>query len=229
MKRTLYLIIVLINATIVSAQDISFKIDSLIFRDNFNTTDTSNWMIEKPNSLNEIVARKNGTLLFDTYGGVTAWYVHELTGNYYIRFKRTIIVNGGKNDRLSDCNVFWMATDPVHNWSYNRKGDFSEYDSLSMYYVGMGGNYNATTRFRRYDGKGEKKIIGEFTDSSHLLQANKEYLFEIIVKDGRTQFKVDGQSYFSFTDPQPFTNGWFALRSTRSRQEVDDVEIWRIR
>lgn len=229
MKRITYSIIVLIHAAIVSAQEISVKKDSLIFRDDFNTADTSNWMIEKNNSPNEIVARRNGKLLFDTYGGVTAWFVHELTGNYYIRFKRTIIINGGKNDRLSDCNVFWMATDPLHNWSFKRKGDFGEYDSLSMYYVGMGGNYNTTTRFRRYDGKGEKKIIGEFTDSLHLLQANKEYLFEIIVKDGRTQFKVDGQSYFYFTDPQPLSQGWFALRSTRSRQEIDDLEIWRIK
>jgi rhamnogalacturonan endolyase len=222
MKRLTCLTIGLINVAVVYAQDISFKRDSLLFRDEFNTNDTSNWMIEKTYSPNEIVARKNGKLLFDTHGGVTAWYVHELTGNYYIRFKRTIIINGGKNDRLSDCNVFWMATDPLHNWSFKRKGDFNEYDSLSMYYVGMGGNYNTTTRFRRYDGKGEKKIIGEFADSSHLLQANK-------VKDGRTQFKVDGQSYFSFADTQPLARGWFALRSTRSRQEVDDLEIWRIR
>jgi hypothetical protein len=230
MKRATCLLIVLMTvAGHTAAQDISFIKDTLIFQDNFNTADSSNWIIEKKHSPNEIAGRKNGKLLFDTYGGVTAWYAKELGGNYYISFKRTIIIDGGKNDRLSDCNVFWMATDPRHNLSFNRRGDFSEYDSLRMYYIGMGGNYNTTTRFRRYDGKGEKKIIGEYTDSLHLLKANKEYLFEIIVKDGQTVFKADGQIFFSFKDTQPLTRGWFAIRSTRSRQEIDDVEIWRIR
>ena len=210
----------------IAAQE--FVKDSLIFNDDFNKARTDHWIIEKTDSAQEKAIIENGKLLFDTYGGVTAWYKQELSGNYYIRFKRTIIMKGGKNDRVSDCNLFWMATDPLHNKLFQRKGAFNEYDSLSMYYVGMGGNYNSTTRFRKYDGKGDKKILGEFTDSPHLLQANKEYLFEIIVKNGTTQFKVDGQVYFSFTDPQLLTHGWFAFRSTRSRQEIDDLEIWRI-
>lgn len=229
MRTVLTIMSCLITAVYSHAQDVTFIKDSLLFRDDFDKTPSTDWIIEQSDAAGEKVARENGKLLFDTYGGVTAWYKQELSGNYYIRFIRKIIVAGGKNDRLSDCNQFWMATDPLHNKLFQRKGAFNEYDSLSMYYVGMGGNYNTTTRFRRYDGKGDKKIVGEFTDSLHLLQANKEYLFEIIVKNGTSLFKVDGQTYFSFTDTLPLTHGWFAFRSTRSRQEIDDFEVWRIR
>jgi hypothetical protein len=212
------------------AQLPSYTTDTLIVRDNFNMAfDSSRWLVEKPPATEEKVTVQDGKLLFDTYGGATVWLRKELSGNYLIRFRRKIIIGDGKNDRLSDCNQFWMATDPLHNKLFQRKGAFNEYDSLSMYYVGMGSNYNTTTRFRRYDGKGEKKILAEYADSLHLLQPNKEYLIEIIVKDGVSAFKVDGQVYFSFNDPEPLRRGWFAFRSTRSRQEIDDLEIYRIR
>lgn len=206
----------------------AYKTGDIIVADHFDKSiDTNRWAIEKPSKPEEKVTVQDGKLLLDTYDGATVWLRQELKGNYLIRFRRKIIMANGKNDRLSDCNQFWMATDPQNKF-FQRKGDFNEYDSLSMYYVGMGGNYNTTTRFRRYDGKGEKKILAEYSDSSHLLQPNKEYLIEIIVKDGVSTFKVDGQVYFSFKDPAALTHGFFAFRSTRSRQEIDDFEIFRI-
>jgi rhamnogalacturonan endolyase len=120
-----------------------------------------------------------------------------------------------------------MATDPKGKM-FTRFGGFAEYDSLNMYYTGMGGNYNKTTRFRKYN-NGDKKIIEEFSDSSHLLQANKEYLIEIIVKDSLVTFSVDGVVFFSWKDERPFTHGYFGIRSTRSRQEVDEINIYQLK
>lgn len=203
------------------------KKESVLFQENFTALDTSNWIVEKQKADSEIVIVKNGKLLIDTYGGATIWYKKELSGNIRITYKRKVMVDGGKNDRLSDLNNFWMATDPNGNM-FARHGGFAEYDSLNMYYVGMGGNYNKTTRFRKYNG-GDKKIIEEFTDSLHLLQANKEYFIEIVIKDGLVTFSVDGIVFFSWKDDQPLTHGYFGIRSTRSRQEVDEVNIYQLK
>ena len=200
----------------------------LLFEDDFTAPlDTAHWLIEKLNADSEMVGTKNGKLLIDTYGGATIWYKKELQGNIRITYKRKVLIAGGKNDRLSDLNQFWMATDPRKKM-FTRHGGFAEYDSLNMYYVGMGGNYNKTTRFRKYI-DGDKKIISEFTDSLHLLQANKEYFIEIVVQDSVVKFSADGVLYFTWKDEQPFTHGYFGIRSTRSRQEVDDIKIYQLK
>ena len=201
---------------------------SLLFADDFSTTLNNNtWLVEKQKADSEIVTTSNGKLLMDTYGGTTIWYKKELKGNIRISYKRKVIIDGGKNDRLSDLNQFWMATDPAGKM-FTRHGGFAEYDSLNMYYVGMGGNYNKTTRFRKYN-NGDKKIVAEYTDSLHLLQPNKEYLIEIVIKDGLVKFSIDGNVYFTWKDETPFTHGYFGIRSTRSRQEVDDVKIYQLK
>jgi rhamnogalacturonan endolyase len=206
-----------------------FTQDTLLFKDTFDKgIDTSNWIIEKAKADSEVVTVKNGKLLIDTYGGATVWYKKELSGNILISYKRKVIVDGGKNDRLSDLNQFWMVTDPVKNKLFKASGGFAEYDSLDMYYVGMGGNYNTTTRFRKYNG-GDKKIIKEYNDATHLLQANKEYIIQLIVKDGWVKYIVDGNEYFSWKDEKPYTHGYFGIRSTRSRQEIDDVQIYQLK
>ncbi len=199
--------------------------DSLLFQDNFSSSlNTADWFVEKQAGDAEFVTVKNGRLLIDTYGGATVWYKKELKGNIRISYKRKVIIEGGRNDRLSDANQFWMATDPAGKM-FTRHGGFAEYDSMNMYYVGMGGNYNKTARFRKYN-NGDKKIITEYTDTLHLLQPNKEYLIEISIKIGLIEFSVDGILFFSWKDEQPFKHGFFGIRSTRSRQEIDEVRMY---
>ena len=72
-----------------------------------------------------------------------------------IQYEATVVSAGGPNDRVSDLNSFWMATDPrtpEDLFAHDRSGKFAEYNLLDMYYVGLGGNGNTTTRFRRYIG-----------------------------------------------------------------------------
>lgn len=199
----------------------------LIFHDDFSQPlDTSIWKIEKSNKPGDAVYTYNGKLILDTYNGVTVWLRKELRGNILIDYKRKVIMNGMKNDRLSDLNQFWMTTDPHNSNLFTRKGGFKEYDSLCMYYVGMGGNYNSTTRFRKYDGKGEKSIIAEYNDSLHLLQPNTEYHIQISMYNGEITFTVNGIVYFHYTDKDPLTHGCFGIRSTRSRQEIEEISIY---
>ena len=204
--------------------------DSLLFSDDFeHALDTSVWLSEIAPQPPARVYTANGKLVLDTKGGVTVWLRKRLKGNLRIEYERTVPLEGSTNDRLSDLNQFWMAGDPRNPDLFTRNGVLEAYDSLLLYYVGMGGNSNKTTRFRKYEGNGERRLLQEYTDSSHLLQAGRTYHITTIVKDGTTQYMVDGQTWFSFTDPAPLREGYFGFRSTKSRQLIEGIKIYRIK
>lgn len=204
--------------------------DSLIFSDDFNgPLDSTLWVTELTHQPGETVYIKDGRLVLDTRGGVTVWLKKILQGNIRIEYDRTIPLGGQPHDRLSDLNQFWMAGDPRCSNLFTRNGVLESYDSLQLYYVGMGGNSNTTTRFRKYEGNGERRLLQEYTDSSHLLQAGKTYHITTIVKNGVTQYLVNGQLYFSYADPLPLREGYFGFRSTKSRQLIEGIKIYKIK
>jgi rhamnogalacturonan endolyase len=164
-------------------------------------------------------------LIIDVDDGATAWFNKKLFGNILIEYHRKVIVNDGPNDRLSDLNQFWMATDPRQENVFTRSGIFKEYDSLRLYYAGIGGNTNSTTRFRKYQGNGERTLSFDLQDEDHLLQPNKTYLIQLVVYNGTTKVFVDGEQYFSFTDDAPLTEGYFGFRTVKSHQEIDDFKV----
>jgi rhamnogalacturonan endolyase len=210
-KMMKQLLILLLFSQIALAQNISFK----------TPLDTTLWKAEIAPSPGSRVYTAKGRLVLDTKGGVTVWLNKELGDNFTIEYKRTVVVDGGVNDRLSDLNMFWMAQQP----GFQRHGVLEEYDSLQLYYVGIGGNTNSTTRFRKYEGTGERRLIREYTDSAHLLKANHTYTIRIVVKNGTSSVFVDGVQYFTYTDPQPLHKGYFGFRSTWSRQIISDFKI----
>jgi len=212
--------------TIVDAQ---FEKGTLIYADDFNDAlDSSKWIVEMASAPNSSVYNQKGNLVLDTKGGVTVWFNHLLTNNIRIEYDRKVVVAGGVNDRLSDLNQFWMALDPRNANLFTRSGVLESYDSLQLYYLGMGGNSNRTTRFRKYEGNGQRTLIQEFTDSTHLLQPNKIYHITIIVNNGTTSFWVDDKCYFTYNDPAALKEGYFGFRSTKSRQEVSRFRVYQL-
>ncbi|OCX50679.1 methyltransferase [Mucilaginibacter sp. PPCGB 2223] len=212
------------SATILKAQG-----GQLLYSDNFTRPlNTANWIIEMEPAPNSGVYTQNGALVLNTRKGVTVWFSQRLKGNIRIEYDRRVLVDTGKNDRLSDFNQFWGAADPNNASLFSRKGKLEDYDALSLYYIGMGGNTNKTTRFRKYLGDGTKPLIQEYTDAAHLLQANKSYHISIIVKDGTTSYWVDGQCYFTYADAKLLNDGYFGFRSTWSRQEVKNFRVYRL-
>lgn len=204
--------------------------ERLIFSDEFTSAlDTSIWKTEIASLPNSTVYVKDGYLFLDTKGGVTVWLNKKLEGNIRIEYTRRVLVDSGANDRLSDLNSFWMATDPGNKNLFTRNGGFGSYDSLKMYYVGMGGNTNKTTRFRKYQGNGEKTLLQEYKDKAHLLEANKEYLITIEVINGVVRYIVNGTTFFEYKDPAVLKEGYFGFRSTKSRQRVDWVKVYRVK
>lgn len=166
--------------------------------------------------------------------GFTLWRKDKMSGNVRITYSARIMDEGKPTDRLSDLNCFWMASDPhadnIFTNSDQRSGKFGQYYSLQMYYVGYGGNYNSTTRFRRYSGDSRgiddasfrPEILTEYTDSAHLLIPNHWYHIELSCINGRVQYIIDGNRLVDYIDPSPLTSGWFGFRTTWSRAQITD-------
>jgi hypothetical protein len=199
---------------------------AVLFADDFSAPSNA-YVAEYARKPGNVVDVRDGRLLMDVDSGATVWLDRQLSGNVLIRFTRKVVVDGGPNDRLSDLNVFWMARDPRRANLFTRSGKFEDYDGLAMYYVGIGGNRNSTTRLRRY-GDGRRELVGGYKDAAHLLAPNRDYRIEIAVYDGCTRVRVDGADWFTYRDPQPLASGYLGLRTTWSRQTVDDLTIQRL-
>ena len=191
------------------------------------TADLSHWSIEQQPG--GTTAVRDGALIIEDAAGCTVWLRQKLTAPVEITYEVTVVSRGGPHDRVSDVNCFWMATDPRAPDAIpsGRSGKFEDYDTLRTYYVGMGGNENTTTRFRRYAGDGTKPLLPEhdLRDASVLLAPNKTYRIKLVAADGRAEFWRDGEKIFSLEDPAPLTSGWFGVRTVKSHLEVRNLNV----
>jgi hypothetical protein len=230
MKRTLSLLLLIVAGCRASVPEqkasLPYALGSVLFADDFSG-DLSNWLAEggEPQI-------RDGRMDIDVAAGCTVWFKPPLAGNVLIEYDVTVISAGGPNDRVSDLNCFWMATDPAHPddlfaAAAQRAGVFENYDSLSLYYVGYGGNTNTTTRFRRY-GSGQREMLGEYTDAEHLVIPNHTYHIQLVACEGVIEFYRDGQRLFHYEDPAPLTHGHFGLRTTQSHLTMDNFRVRRI-
>lgn len=231
MKRILLPLLLILGGLQLWAQKLTIGKDSqqLLFSDEFLRFDTTVWITEVEPLPDSKIYSANGKLIMDTKGGVTVWLNKKLSGNIRIEYTRKIIVDGGTNDRLSDLNTFWMASDPKSPDLFTRKGKLEQYDSLQLYYVGMGGNSNRTTRFRKYTGTGERALLQEYTDPTHLLAPNIVYRITIEMNNGLIRFLVNNHLFFSYQDPDVLREGYFGFRSTKSRQEIEEIKVYQLR
>lgn len=202
----------------------------LLFRDDFN--DLANWHIEpeKPGR----ISAANGVLDVEVPAGVTLWFKPRLEGPIAIEFEATAVSEGGPNDQVSDLNVFWMANNaggeqPVY--ARVRSGAFAEYNDLLTYYVGLGGNRNTTTRFRRYVGDPVNRPMlpeHDLSAASAMLAANRAQTITLIANGSHVEFRRDGERLFELEDAAPYVDGWFALRTTHSHLRIRHLRIYRL-
>ncbi len=188
----------------------------------------SNWKVEfeKPDS--STIQIVDGKLDVSAARGATVWFKPRLKGNIMIIYDVNVLDKGGKNDRVSDLNAFWMATDPANEKEIVRDGKFSSYDNLNLYYAGVGGHYNKFTRFRKYNSDGNKPVLQEYTDAAHLLKGNTEYQVKIIVQNGLVRYFIDDDLYWELKDEKPYTEGFFGFRTTISHQQFDNFIVFEI-
>lgn len=204
----------------------------LIYKEDFEE-DLENWQVEQmPKGTVEV---KNSKLEIDDVSGCTVWLKEKFNGPIMIEYDVELIQKGGKNDRVSDLNCFWMATDPenpnnLFANSEKRGGKFSNYDSLQLYYMGVGGNDNKTTRFRRYVGNGERPLLPEhdLKEAKYMLEGNKKYHIKIIANQGTIEYHRDEQLLAKFEDTAPYTKGHFGFRTVKNHMTVDNFRVYKL-
>jgi hypothetical protein len=186
--------------------------------------------LEKPGK----VETRGGVLTVDVPAGCTLWFRPELHGAVMIQYQARMVKAGGPNDRVSDLNAFWMATDarsPDDLFATSRSGQFSDYNQLRAYYAGQGGNSNTTTRFRRYIGDAaDRPLLPEhdLRSAGVLLQPNVWQTVQLVALGNRIQYYRDGRLIFDFSDPAPYTHGRFGFRTTASHVQLRNFRVYRI-
>lgn len=200
--------------------------------DDFNV-DMDNWTIEQREG--GTVKLIDGKMDIDDANGCTIWYNRKLRGNVLIEYDVVVIDKGGKNDRVSDLNCFWMATS-LNNEDFfanskERGGKFQNYHNLKLYYVGLGGHNNTKTRFRRYAGGGERPCLPEhdLSDESFLITANTVNHVRIVVYNNHIQYYRNNQLIYDFNDPQPYKEGYFGVRTYNNHMSVDNFKVYQLK
>ncbi len=208
-----------------------FTIGQRLFHDGFHAG-LAQWSaeLEKPGK----VEARNGVLSVDVPAGSTLWFRPELQSPVMIQYEARMVQAGGPNDRVSDLNAFWMATDarsPHDLLATKRSGKFSDYNQLRTYYVGQGGNSNTTTRFRRYIGDAVDRPLlpeNDLRSPDVLLRPNVWQTVQLVALGNRIQYYRDGRLIFDFTDPSPYARGHFGFRTTASHVELRNFAIYQI-
>ena len=224
-------VLLALAAAASAADGEGFRLGNLLYSDDF-AAGLSRWTVEleKPG----IVTAANGKLTIDVPAGCTVWFRPELSGPVLIQYEATMVQAGGTNDRVSDLNAFWMATDarsPGDLFATKRSGKFADYNQLRTYYVGQGGNGNTTTRFRRYIGDTELRPLlpeHDLHGPEVLLKPNVSQTVQLVAFGGRIQYYRDGARIFDFQDPEPYTRGWFGFRTTYSHIEIRKFRVYRL-
>ncbi|HVU23114.1 MAG TPA: DUF6250 domain-containing protein [Opitutus sp.] len=208
-----------------------FTRGKLLVQDDF-TGGLGQWRTELENGGS--VTARDGTLDIDVPGGCTVWLRPKLSGPVLIQYEATAVKAGGPNDRVSDVNCFWMAQDsrdPEDLFAVKRGGKFSEYDRLQCYYVGLGGNSNTTTRFRRYvgvEGNRPLRLEDDLSAPEYLLAANATQTIQLVAAVNFIAYYRNGRRIFSFVDDAPYTKGWFAFRTVASHLKIRDFRVYRL-
>ena len=224
------------------SQPISFSSEFgkevLLYQDDF-TKDLSNWCVEQtPDGTTSIIDAKldmNDGSGAHGKGGCTVWFREKLSSPILIEYDASMVQEGGPNDRVSDLNCFWMATDPAHPRDFfagsrERGGNFKKYDDLQLYYVGFGANGNATTRFRRYPrSRDDKGLRPEYdlSEAKFMNLPNKTVKVRILAEGEKVRYYSDGELIFEFTDPAPYREGWFGFRTVRSHVRISNFRVYR--
>lgn len=194
-----------------------------------NAMDKSEWITELENG-GEVTIH-DGAMEINVPAGCTVWYRKLLQGATTIEYDITPISQGGPNDRVSDMNCFWMARDARSMndlFATVRSGKFADYNQLKCYYVGYGGNANTTTRFRRYIGSATTRPLlpeHDLTDKQFLLIPNHTYHIKLVAQGSTIQYWRDGEMLFDFSDPEPYTSGWFAFRTVTSHLKITNFRV----
>lgn len=219
--------VILIFLTLVSLF-YSCKSEEIIYEGSI--IEKENWIVEQQPEGN--IEFANNAIEITDAKGCTLWLKHKLSGAVKIEYDVTLIDAGGKHDRVSDLNCFWMANDPKNikdffKNSKERAGKFTDYHKLTQYYVGYGGHNNSKTRFRRYDGNFDRPLLPEhdLSDSKFLITANKKMHITLIANGNEVKYLREGEVVFELNDSAPYTSGYFGFRTVNNHMIIKNFKV----
>lgn len=202
---------------------------TLIYSDNFDNK-LSQWVIEKRDT--SVVDIKQGEMDINDDGGTTVWFKHSIEVPSVIEFEGKVVVAGGKNDRGTDLNFFWMAQEPgstdffaKSEW---RGGDMRKYDPMQLYYIGYGANDNSTTRFRRYPGDGTRPLLPQYDviDQAFMNVPNTHTKIQIVSLNEGTYVYANGKKLYFIDGEKEFNRGHFGFRTWKSHVAIDHFKVY---
>jgi rhamnogalacturonan endolyase len=212
---------------------VPYTIEHMIYEGSFELRDTADWVAESevPYPLGNHFL--NGALDLDVPSGITVWNRTLFKGNVMFEFEATVVSAGGINDRVSDLNCFWMATDPAFPGQFFersswRKGVFWNYYSLNLYYVGLGGHNNSKTRMRKYNAAAEipPPVLSESIHPDHLIKANISNVIRIVCFGSTITYSLNGEEIFKFEDEDPYRDGYFGFRTVDNHMKVASFKVY---
>ncbi|MDW7695865.1 sulfatase-like hydrolase/transferase [Flammeovirgaceae bacterium SG7u.111] len=197
---------------------------SLLYQDEFNTS-LENWTTEIETTAS--ISLVDGKLDINTEMGSTVWFNQKLEQPVVITYEVTTY-DDGIDGLPRDHNLFWMAHNPeLPNEQPTGEGSLGDYSKYNMYYAGIGGNKNRTTRFRRYFNS-ERTLVHESNDKTHLNGPNQTYKMKIVCVDNQISVYRDGRIYWDFYDQNPYTEGWFGFRQARTHLQIDNFKVYSV-
>ena len=207
----------------------SCKNESRIIYNNSHITN-ENWIVEQQPE--GTVTFENNVMEIADAKGCTVWFKHKLEGPITIEYDVTVIDENGEFDRVSDLNCFWMSNDPkspndFFKNSNERQGKFLNYHELTQYYVGYGGHNNTKTRFRRYDGNMDRPLLPEhdLSDKKFMIVSNTKIHITLTVNNNHVSYKRDNEIVFELNDEEPYTSGYFGIRTVNNHMKIENIKI----
>ncbi|MCM4157051.1 DUF6250 domain-containing protein [Gramella sp. AN32] len=174
----------------------------------------------------------DGAMEITDVNGCTVWFKNKLESPVKIEYEVTFIDEGGPFDRVSDLNCFWMATDPKNPDDFfaaseERAGKFTNYHGLELYYVGYGGHNNTKTRFRRYNGTMDRPLLPEhdLSEKKFMIKANIKIHVCLIADGNQISYVRNGETVFSIDDEEPYTEGYFGIRTVNNHMKIENLKI----
>lgn len=215
--------------------DVPYQIGEILYEGSFDGTEPTDWVVEAEDDIDLADCFRDGVLIMNVPGGITVWNTTKFRGDVMFEFEATVVQAGGDNDRVSDLNCFWMATDPESPDDFFarsawRNGIFWRYYSLNLYYVGYGGHDNTKTRMRRYDTglPPPPPVIQEYTDAEQLISPNKKNRIRIVSSGPRVMYFFNENKLFDFVDERPYKEGYFGFRTTNSHIRIEDFKVYTV-
>ena len=97
--------------------------------------------------------------------------------------------------------------------------------------MGLGGNRNTTTRFRRYIGDPVLRPLLPGlrpAGAPYMLVPNKQQSIRLVADGKIIEYWRDGTRIFHIEDPAPYEKGWFGFRTTYSHLRIERLRVHRL-